>query len=276
MTIRLSLPRRLGRLTLAGLAALSIAGSTLAENLLIIATPLHRHIAAAKAAAGGGKAAQIGAASTAGMLSEAGSSAMQTREGVYQQVAAIPLTKLSASPRYQEILAGTKDPVQAREVLASDEYAQATRQREQEFLDAGIHSVPAIILNRQHLISGGQPVEAKVATEGVNGKAVETYEDVYRNGKLHSSKLVDTEVTNNSDKPSTVSSMMCFELQDSANKSYNITFTDSSTSSVDGELAPGAAKRGELAYEVPEAATGLRLQFKCDLFSSGSATINLS
>ena len=38
MTIRLSLPRRLGRLTLAGLAALSIAGSTLAENLLIIAT----------------------------------------------------------------------------------------------------------------------------------------------------------------------------------------------------------------------------------------------
>ena len=48
---------------------------------------------------------------------------------------------------------------QAREVLASDEYAQATRQREQEFLDAGIHSVPAIILNRQHLISGGQPVE---------------------------------------------------------------------------------------------------------------------
>ncbi len=88
--------------------------------------------------------------------------------------------------------------------------------------------------------------------------------------------MVDTEVTNNSDKPSTVSSMMCFELQDSANKSYNITFTDSSTSSVDGELAPGAAKRGELAYEVPEAATGLRLQFKCDLFSSGSATINLS
>ena len=37
--------------------------------------------------------------------------------------------------------------------------------------------------------------ETKVATEGVNGKAVETYEDVYRNGKLHSSKLVDTEVT---------------------------------------------------------------------------------
>lgn len=77
------------------------------------------------AAAGGGKAAQIGAASTAGMLSEAGSSAMQTREGVYQQVVAIPLTKLTASPRYQEILASTKDPVMAREVLANELADQA-------------------------------------------------------------------------------------------------------------------------------------------------------
>ncbi|MCJ0904564.1 DUF4352 domain-containing protein [Rhodococcus sp. ARC_M6] len=88
--------------------------------------------------------------------------------------------------------------------------------------------------------------------------------------------VIDTEVTNNNDKPETVSSVMCFELQDSTNKSYNMTITDSSTSTVDGELAPGAAKRGELSYEVPEAATGLRLQFKCDLLSSGSATINLS
>lgn len=47
----------------------------------------------------------------------------------------------------------------AREILASDAYADATREQEQQFLDAGIHSVPAIILNRQHMISGGQPVE---------------------------------------------------------------------------------------------------------------------
>ena len=51
------------------------------------------------------------------------------------------------------------DAEQARTVLASGEYTDTTREREQEFLDAGIHSVPAIILNRQHLISGGQPVE---------------------------------------------------------------------------------------------------------------------
>lgn len=51
------------------------------------------------------------------------------------------------------------DGDRARTILASGEFADATRQREQEFLDAGIRSVPAIILDRQHLISGGQPVE---------------------------------------------------------------------------------------------------------------------
>ena len=51
------------------------------------------------------------------------------------------------------------DTEQARAILASDTYADATRQRQKEYLDAGIRSVPAIILDRQHLISGGQPVD---------------------------------------------------------------------------------------------------------------------
>ena len=51
------------------------------------------------------------------------------------------------------------DADRARAILASDEFAAATREREQHFLDAGIHSVPAIILNHRHLIAGGQPVE---------------------------------------------------------------------------------------------------------------------
>ncbi len=51
------------------------------------------------------------------------------------------------------------DPARAREILASDEYAAETRARERMYTGAGIHSVPAIIINNQHLISGGQPVE---------------------------------------------------------------------------------------------------------------------
>jgi len=51
------------------------------------------------------------------------------------------------------------DAARARQILASDEYANETRERERMYTDAGIHSVPAIIINDQHLISGGQPVE---------------------------------------------------------------------------------------------------------------------
>ncbi|RST55305.1 DsbA family oxidoreductase [Variovorax sp. MHTC-1] len=51
------------------------------------------------------------------------------------------------------------DPQRARAILESEEYAAETRERERLYTDAGIHSVPAIIINNKHLISGGQPVE---------------------------------------------------------------------------------------------------------------------
>jgi predicted DsbA family dithiol-disulfide isomerase len=47
----------------------------------------------------------------------------------------------------------------AREILASDEFANDVRERELHYLGQGIHSVPAIIINNRHLISGGQPAE---------------------------------------------------------------------------------------------------------------------
>ena len=47
----------------------------------------------------------------------------------------------------------------AQEILASGEYAAEVRERERFYLDQGIHSVPAVIINDRHLISGGQPAE---------------------------------------------------------------------------------------------------------------------
>jgi predicted DsbA family dithiol-disulfide isomerase len=41
--------------------------------------------------------------------------------------------------------------------LASDTYAQEVREIERFYQQAGIHSVPAVIINDKHLISGGQP-----------------------------------------------------------------------------------------------------------------------
>jgi predicted DsbA family dithiol-disulfide isomerase len=51
------------------------------------------------------------------------------------------------------------DAAQASDVLASDQYAEEVREREQFYLSQGVHAVPAVIINDRHLISGGQPVE---------------------------------------------------------------------------------------------------------------------
>lgn len=51
------------------------------------------------------------------------------------------------------------DREEAAAILAGDRYAEDVRGQEQFYLRAGIHSVPAIIINQQHLISGGQPPE---------------------------------------------------------------------------------------------------------------------
>ncbi|OZI60617.1 DsbA family oxidoreductase [Bordetella genomosp. 11] len=52
------------------------------------------------------------------------------------------------------------DGAQARDVLRSGQFADEVRAEEQEYMAMGIHSVPAIIFNREYLVSGGQPVAA--------------------------------------------------------------------------------------------------------------------
>ncbi len=68
------------------------------------------------------------------------------------------------SPADQAVLlrcvqAAGLDVSRAQAILASQDYADEVRERESFFQGAGIHSVPAIIINERHLISGGQPVE---------------------------------------------------------------------------------------------------------------------
>jgi predicted DsbA family dithiol-disulfide isomerase len=51
------------------------------------------------------------------------------------------------------------DTAAAAEVLQCGRYAEEVRAAEHDWQQAGIRSVPAIVINRQHLISGGQPPE---------------------------------------------------------------------------------------------------------------------
>lgn len=52
------------------------------------------------------------------------------------------------------------DAERAAQILASDEYAAAVRDKEAFYQRNGINAVPAVIINERHLIQGGQPVEA--------------------------------------------------------------------------------------------------------------------
>ena len=57
------------------------------------------------------------------------------------------------------VVAAGLDEAEAREVLASEAFTAEVRERQQFYTQAGIRSVPAVIINDKHLISGGQPVE---------------------------------------------------------------------------------------------------------------------
>lgn len=64
------------------------------------------------------------------------------------------------------------DVDRAREVLRSGEFADEVRQAERFWQQLGIHAVPAVVVDRRHLISGGQPSEVfeqalrQIAAEG--------------------------------------------------------------------------------------------------------------
>ena len=51
------------------------------------------------------------------------------------------------------------DIERAAAILDSDEYAAEVRERERHWQQLGINSVPAVIIDDRHLISGGQPPE---------------------------------------------------------------------------------------------------------------------
>ncbi|MEF1289087.1 DsbA family oxidoreductase [Vibrio sp. M260118] len=55
------------------------------------------------------------------------------------------------------------DAETARAVLEDDSWAETVANTEQQWLEAGINAVPAIIINRKHLISGAQTTDLLVS-----------------------------------------------------------------------------------------------------------------
>lgn len=58
------------------------------------------------------------------------------------------------------LVAGTGlDVARAKQILNTDDYAAQVRAEEQVWRERGINSVPAVIINQQYMIQGGQPAE---------------------------------------------------------------------------------------------------------------------
>ena len=96
--------------------------------------------------------------------------------------------------------------------------------------------------------------------------------------------LVDTKIVNKGKNPETIS-VISFQVFDSANKPHDVALLASALEDVKsptGEISPGEEKLGEVPFEVPQKAQGLKLVFnpnmnECkspDAKSKSSAILN--
>lgn len=113
-------------------------------------------------AEGGGRSRIYNTFDAHRLLHWAGLESLATQKALKEALFTAYFTE-GQSPGSPEVLARLAGQVglgvaRAQEILDSDTYAHEVREREQFYTSHGIHSVPAIIINDKHLISGGQPV----------------------------------------------------------------------------------------------------------------------
>lgn len=86
--------------------------------------------------------------------------------------------------------------------------------------------------------------------------------------------VVSTTIANKGAEPTTLS-IVSFEVVDNKNKPYEVALLASALEDVkspSGEIKPGEERRGEVTFEVPEGAKGLKLLFKPNI-SECEATV---
>ena len=100
-------------------------------------------------------------------------------------------------------------------------------------------------------------------TFSVNGTREHSGKRVLKPNKGNKWILVDTTIVNQGQKP-TILPVVAFKVLDNANKEYEVALLAGALDDVKsptGEIQPGGQKRGEVAFEVPEKAKGLKLVF---------------
>jgi len=100
-------------------------------------------------------------------------------------------------------------------------------------------------------------------TFSVNGTREHSGKRVLKPNKGNKWILVDTTIVNQGQKP-IILPVVAFKVLDNANKEYEVALLAGALDDVKsptGEIQPGGQKRGEVAFEVPEKAKGLKLVF---------------
>ncbi|HAG83623.1 MAG TPA: DUF4352 domain-containing protein [Cyanobacteria bacterium UBA12227] len=114
----------------------------------------------------------------------------------------------------------------------------------------------------------------------VNGTREHPGKGVIKPNRDHKWIVVDMTIANKGQESKTFS-VISFEVTDSKNKSYEVALLAGALEDIEtptGEIIPGKERRGELAFEVPEGAKELKLNFKpnsseCDASTTDSKTL---
>jgi hypothetical protein len=85
---------------------------------------------------------------------------------------------------------------------------------------------------------------------------------------------VDVTVKNNGSDKMTFSTLALMELKDSQSQTWNVSLegsaADTTTPQLDGDVVPGDSRRGIAVFEIPDAATGLKLRVKGEITANGA------
>jgi hypothetical protein len=88
---------------------------------------------------------------------------------------------------------------------------------------------------------------------------------------------VEVEVKNLSKKAQVLSPFAQFELRDATNKAYNPMPLPRNVPAFNGgDAPPGSAQRGLIAFNIPEAATGLQVVFQNPVIEEGAVRFSLT
>ncbi len=124
----------------------------------------------------------------------------------------------------------------------------------------------------------GEPVTAGEMVLTVHGVSFPEGEQFNRPDEGHRFVLVDVTIENRGSRSQNLSSLMQTWLKDDAGYRYTVDISASILATggrIDGELAAGESVRGQIGFQVPLDATGLRFVFDPDLVGAEPVSIRL-